>query len=60
MLVPLTDNPNAPNKCGVTPSHWAAINVNIEIFKIFAPVTDNPNQTFANKSQAYCNKYAMQ
>ena len=34
----LGNNPNAPKKCVVTPSHWAAIIVNTEIVKILAPV----------------------
>ena len=43
ILAPLTDDPNAPNKLGRTPIHWAAHKGNIEIIKILAPLTDNPN-----------------
>ena len=43
ILAPLTDDPNAPNKLGRTPIHWASYNGNIEIIKILAPLTDNPN-----------------
>ena len=43
ILAPLTDDPNAPNKLGRTPIHWASHNGNIEIIKILAPLTDNPN-----------------
>ena len=43
ILAPLTDNPNAPNKDGNTPIHWAARNRHTEIVKILAPLTNNPN-----------------
>ena len=43
ILVPLTDNPNAPNNHGYTPIHKAAWHGNTEIVKILAPLTDNPN-----------------
>ena len=43
ILVPLTDNPNAPNKDGDTPIHVAACAGNTEIVKILIPLTDNPN-----------------
>ena len=43
ILAPLTDNPNAPDKCGNTPIHVAALNGHTEIVKIMAPLTDNPN-----------------
>ena len=42
-LVPLTDNPNAPNENGVTPIYMAAHIGNTEIVKILAPLTANPN-----------------
>ena len=42
-MVPLTDNPNAPDKDGETPIHWAAYNGHKEIVKILAPLKDNPN-----------------
>ena len=43
ILAPLTDNPNAPDKEGGTPIHWAAYTGHIEIVEILAPLTDNPN-----------------
>ena len=43
ILVPLTDNPNAPGVDDYTPIHEAAWNGYIEIVKILAPLTDNPN-----------------
>ena len=43
MLAPLTENPNAPDKNGKTPIHWAAFNGHNEIVKILVPLTDNPN-----------------
>ena len=43
ILAPLTDNPNAPDNCGRTPIHWAALKGHTEIVKILAPLTDNPN-----------------
>ena len=43
ILVPLTDNPNAPNKIGDTPIHKAAEYGHTEIVKILAPLTDKPN-----------------
>ena len=42
-MVPLTNNPNAPNKYGDSPIHMAENNGNIGIVKILAPLTDNPN-----------------
>ena len=39
ILVPLTDNPNAPNNDGKTPIHWAAHFGHTEIVKILAPLT---------------------
>ena len=39
---PLTDNPNAPNRWGVTPIHQAAYNRHTEIFQLLVPLTDNP------------------
>ena len=39
----MTDNPNAPNKDGDTPIHFAAQEGHTEIVKILAPLTDNPN-----------------
>ena len=43
IFAPLTDNPNALIKNGITPIHYAASNGNTEIVKILAPLTDNPN-----------------
>ena len=43
ILAPLTDNPNAPDRNGTTPIHWAASNGHTEIVKILAPLADNPN-----------------
>ena len=43
ILVPLTDNPNAPNKYREIPIYKAAHYGRTEIFKILAPQTDNPN-----------------
>ena len=43
ILVPLTDHPNAPNKCGTTPIHMAARNGHTEIVKILVPLADNLN-----------------
>ena len=43
ILAPLTYNPNAPDKDGVTPIHWAAREGYTEIVKILAHLTDNPN-----------------
>ena len=41
--LPLTENPNTPNKFGRTPILYAACNGHTEIVKILAPLTDNPN-----------------
>ena len=46
ILAPLTDNPNAPNKDGNTPIHYAAYYGHTEIVKILAPLTDNPNAPY--------------
>ena len=43
ILVPLTNNPNAPNHYGSTPIYWAAMLVHTEIVKILAPFVDNPH-----------------
>ena len=43
ICAPLTDNPNAPNKNGLTPIYMAAMNRHTEIVKILVPLTDNPN-----------------
>ena len=43
MLAPLTENPNAPDKFGLTPIYRAAWKGHTEIVKILAPLTDNPN-----------------
>ena len=43
ILIPLTDNPNAPDEEGATPIHWAAYTQNIEIVEVLGPLTDNPN-----------------
>ena len=49
-MAPLTDNPNAPDRNGMTPIFEAAQNGHTEIVKILAPLTDNPNAS---------NKYGM-
>ena len=43
ILVPLTDNPSAPNEIGKSPLNLAAENGHTEMVKILAPVTNNPN-----------------
>ena len=43
ILAPLTDNPNTPDKYGVTPIYRAAYLGHTEIVKILAPLTGNPN-----------------
>ena len=43
ILAPLTNNPNAPEKYGITPIFYAARFGFTEIVKIIAPLTDNPN-----------------
>ena len=45
ILIPLTDNPNAPapDKFGITPIHWAAHYGHTEIVKILVPFTEHPN-----------------
>ena len=43
ILVPLIDNPNAPDEVGWTPIHEAAWKGSSEIVKILAPLADNPN-----------------
>ena len=43
ILAPLTDNPNAPNKNGETPTIWAARYGHTENVKILVPLMDNPN-----------------
>ena len=43
ILVPLTNNPNAPDEYEQTPIHWATLHGHTEIVKILAPLTDNPN-----------------
>ena len=43
ILVPLTDDPNASDKHGRTPIHWAAKYGYTEIVKFLAHLTDNPN-----------------
>ena len=42
-LLPLTKNPNFPNKNGYTPIHRAASRGKIEIIKLLAPYSDDPN-----------------
>ena len=43
ILIPLTDNPNAPDEDGKTLMYKAAWYGDTEIVKILAPLTDNPN-----------------
>ena len=43
ILAPLSENPNAPNKHGVTPIFPAGIMRHAEIVKILVPFIDNPN-----------------
>ena len=43
ILVPLTNNPNAPDSDGKTPIYEAALHGHTEIVKILAPLTYNPN-----------------
>ena len=38
ILAPLTDNPNAPDDFGYTPSQWAASWGHTEIVKILTPL----------------------
>ena len=42
ILVPLTDNPNAPDNYGETPIYVATINGHTQIVKILAALTDKP------------------
>ena len=37
IVAPLTDNPNAPDEYGITPTYWAAHNGHSEIVKILTP-----------------------
>ena len=48
ILAPLADNPNAPDKDGLTPIHAAADNGHTEIVNILAPLTANPNAADRN------------
>ena len=48
ILASLTDNPNAPDKDGLTPIHAAADNGHTEIVNILAPLTANPNAADRN------------
>ena len=60
ILASLTDNPNAPDKNGNTPIHWAAMYGHPEIVKILAPLTltDNPNgPNNAGYTPIYCAEY---
>ena len=41
-----TKNPNAPDKDGWTPLKKAARKGSVEIVKILAPLTDNPNAPY--------------
>ena len=43
ILVPLTENPNAPDKLGYTPIHIAAFWGNKDFVKTLAHLTENPN-----------------
>ena len=42
ILVPLTDNPNAPNRNGETPIHLAGLEGHTEIIKILSPLLQKP------------------
>ena len=42
-LIPLTNNPNAPNERGFTPIHRAASRGQIDIIKLLAPFSEDPN-----------------
>ena len=42
-MAPLTANPNAADRNGDTPIHFAARKRNSDIVEILAPLTDNPN-----------------
>ena len=42
-MAPLTANPNAADRNGDTPIHFAARKRNLDIVEILAPLTDNPN-----------------
>ena len=46
ILIPLTENINAPDADDKTPIHWAACNGHTEIVKLLAPLIDNPNTYF--------------
>ena len=37
IMAPWTDNPNAPDEYGITPTYWAAHNGHSEIVKILTP-----------------------
>ena len=43
ILIALTDNPNAPDKFGITPIHWAARYGHTEIVEILVPFTVHSN-----------------
>ena len=51
ILASLTDNPNAPDKDGLTPIHAAAYNGHTEIVNILAPLAANPNAAFGDVSK---------
>ena len=44
-MVPLSNDPNAPNPAGYTPIQLAAKKGMVKIVKILAPFSDDPNET---------------
>ena len=60
ILAPLTNNPNAPTKEGITPIYWAAKKGYTEIMKILATLTQNfysQNISFYNGRNGLRNRY---
>ncbi len=43
-MVSFTDDPNIPDQNGSTPIHSAAKNGHIDVLKVLAPLTKNPNR----------------